>query len=111
MIRLKSYNQRWEYQAKALIICMGAKLRRLGWIGGSFRGRGVSYCATCDGAFYKDKYTAIVGGGDTAVEMPYSWHSMRGRCILFTGGMPSGLKILPDRLFRIRKSNTLGYGS
>ena len=48
---------------------MGAEAKTLGLDKDDlFRGRGVSYCATCDGAFYKDKYAAIVGGGDTAVE-------------------------------------------
>ena len=58
-----------EYQAKALILCMGAQPKMLGLEKEElFRGRGVSYCATCDGAFYKEKDVAIVGGGDTAVE-------------------------------------------
>ncbi len=57
------------YQAKTLILAMGAKPRTLGLKAEeTLRGRGVSYCATCDGALYKDKTAAIVGGGDTAVE-------------------------------------------
>ncbi|MBQ4518173.1 MAG: thioredoxin-disulfide reductase [Clostridia bacterium] len=55
--------------AKAFIACMGAQPRTLGVPGeDAFRGRGVSYCATCDGALYKDKTVAVVGGGDTALE-------------------------------------------
>ncbi len=54
---------------KTFIACMGAKPRRLGIPGeDELRGRGVSYCATCDGALYKNKTTAVIGGGDTALE-------------------------------------------
>ncbi|WP_094550715.1 thioredoxin-disulfide reductase [Petroclostridium xylanilyticum] len=57
------------YQAKALILAMGANPKELGLEKErKFRGAGVSYCATCDGAFYRDKVVAVVGGGDTAVE-------------------------------------------
>lgn len=56
-----------EYFAKALIIATGAKNRSLGAKGEKeFTGRGVSYCATCDGAFYRGKKVAVVGGGNTA---------------------------------------------
>ncbi len=56
-----------EITAKAVILAMGASPRLLGVSGeNKFRGRGVSYCATCDGAFFKEKTTVIVGGGDTA---------------------------------------------
>ena len=56
-----------EYFAKALIIATGAKNRALGATGEKeFTGRGVSYCATCDGAFYRGKKVAVVGGGNTA---------------------------------------------
>ena len=56
-------------QAKSVILCMGAMPRLLGVAGEDrFRGRGVSYCATCDGAFYKGKDVAVIGGGDTAAE-------------------------------------------
>ena len=58
-----------DWQAKAVILCMGAEPRSLGVAReDELRGRGVSYCATCDGAFYQDKTVAVVGGGDTACE-------------------------------------------
>ena len=54
---------------KAVILATGAKPKFLGVEGeGKFHGRGVSYCATCDGAFFRDKTVAVVGGGDSAVE-------------------------------------------
>ncbi|OIQ54106.1 thioredoxin-disulfide reductase [Neomoorella thermoacetica] len=58
-----------EYEARAVIIASGAHPRPLGVPGeAELRGRGVSYCATCDGAFFRDKKVAVVGGGDSAVE-------------------------------------------
>lgn len=58
-----------EIRAKAIILCMGAEPRKLGVPGETeLTGQGVSYCATCDGAFFRGKEVAIVGGGDTAVE-------------------------------------------
>lgn len=58
-----------EFRTKSVIIATGAKPMKLGVKGEEeFTGRGVSYCAVCDGAFYKDKVVAIVGGGNSAVE-------------------------------------------
>lgn len=58
-----------EHKAKAIILANGVERRKLGCEGEEkFTGRGVSYCATCDGAFFKDKEVAIVGGGNTALE-------------------------------------------
>ncbi|MBE6157302.1 MAG: thioredoxin-disulfide reductase [Firmicutes bacterium] len=58
-----------EYNAKSIIIATGAENRKLNIEKESeYVGRGVSYCATCDGAFYKNKEVAIVGGGNTALE-------------------------------------------
>lgn len=57
-----------EITAKAIILCTGASPRKLGVLGEEkFVGRGVSYCALCDGAFYKDKNVLVVGGGNTAI--------------------------------------------
>lgn len=57
------------YVCKSLILCMGASPRTLGLDKEDrFRGFGVSYCAVCDAAFYKDKTVAVVGGGNTAAE-------------------------------------------
>lgn len=58
-----------EYRAKAVIIASGAKPRPIGCPGEKeLVGRGVSYCATCDAAFFEDMEVYVVGGGDTAVE-------------------------------------------
>ncbi|MFA5780539.1 MAG: thioredoxin-disulfide reductase [Elusimicrobiota bacterium] len=57
------------YSALSLIIATGAKPKQLGIPGEKeFMGRGVSYCATCDAALYKNKTVAVIGGGDTAIE-------------------------------------------
>ena len=57
------------YEAKAVIIASGATHSKLGAQGeNQFAGMGVSYCATCDGAFYRGKDVLVVGGGDVAVE-------------------------------------------
>lgn len=56
-------------EARTVILAMGAESRKLGVKGEKeYTGRGVSYCATCDGAFYTDKPIMMVGGGDTAIE-------------------------------------------
>ena len=57
------------YKARTVILAMGAEHKKLACPGEEeLGGRGVSYCATCDAAFYKDKTTVIVGGGDSAME-------------------------------------------
>ena len=58
------------YQARAVVLAMGAEHKKLGVPGEEELGygRGVSYCATCDAAFFKDRETIIVGGGDSAME-------------------------------------------
>jgi thioredoxin reductase (NADPH) len=58
-----------EHRARSVILAMGAEHRKLGIPGEEeLGGRGVSYCATCDAAFFKDAQTVIVGGGDSAME-------------------------------------------
>ncbi len=64
---IKTTNE--EFKVKVVVIATGANPSKLG-VDGEARltGRGVSYCATCDGALYRDKIVAVVGGGDSAVE-------------------------------------------
>lgn len=58
-----------EIEGKTVIIASGASARKLGVENeNEFIGKGVSYCATCDGAFFKDKTVAVIGGGNTAAE-------------------------------------------
>lgn len=73
-VNLKTYPFELEthgptYKAKSLILCTGTSSRKLGVPGEQgFIGRGVSFCATCDGYFYKDKTVVVVGGGDSALD-------------------------------------------
>ena len=58
-----------EYRAKSVIIATGARPRKLGLeLEEDLQGRGVSYCATCDGNFFRDQVVAVVGGGNSALE-------------------------------------------
>src|SRR5512136_3244628 len=58
-----------EVEAPAVIVATGARPRELGIPGESkFKGRGISYCATCDGAYFDDKEIHVIGGGNSAVE-------------------------------------------
>jgi len=58
-----------EYRAKAVIVSTGASARQLGLPSEqSLQGKGVTYCAVCDGAFYRDREIVVVGGGDSAME-------------------------------------------
>lgn len=58
-----------EYEARAVIIATGANPRKLGLEGElTFGGKGVSYCATCDGPFFRNQEIVVVGGGDSAIE-------------------------------------------
>ena len=58
-----------EYEAKAVIIAVGVKHRQTGLENeNSLVGRGISYCATCDGAFYRNKTVAVLGGGNSALQ-------------------------------------------
>ena len=69
LLAKKIYTKEFEFSAKTIIIATGAQPMKLGVNGEKeFIGRGVSYCAVCDGAFYKDKIVAVVGGGNSAIE-------------------------------------------
>lgn len=58
-----------EHHARTVVLAMGAEHKKLGVVGEEeLSGRGVSYCATCDAAFFREKVTVIVGGGDSAME-------------------------------------------
>ena len=76
VIKLRMENGEWkintsqnEYISKTLIVATGATPKKAGFEGEvEYTGKGVSYCAVCDGFFYKNKVVAVIGGGDTALE-------------------------------------------
>ena len=63
------HHDRGDTKAKSVIACMGATPRPAGFVGeDTYRGRGVSYCATCDGMFFRGKHVFVIGGGNAACE-------------------------------------------
>lgn len=89
-----------KLRAKTVIAATGASLKKLGIPGEErFFGRGVSYCATCDGAFYKDRVTAVIGGGDTALEEAHFLTRFSSRVhLIHRRNEFRGTKVLQDRV-------------
>jgi thioredoxin reductase (NADPH) len=72
-----------QFSAESVIVATGAEPRRLGLTSeDAFEGRGVCYCAICDGPFFRDKRVAVVGGGDTAAEEALTLSSLAESVIL-----------------------------
>ncbi|MFH1287608.1 MAG: thioredoxin-disulfide reductase [bacterium] len=89
-------------QCNAIIIACGAKPNELGVPGEKkFRGKGVSYCATCDGAFFKNKDIMVVGGGDAALEEAIFLAKFTNKVFLIhRRDQFRGAKILQERVSR-----------
>ena len=94
-----------EFRAKTVIIATGAQPMKLGVPGEKeFVGRGVSYCAVCDGAFYKDKTVAVVGGGNSAVEEAMYLTKFANKVyIIHRRGELRADKIVQERAFKNEK--------
>jgi len=112
VLRLEKMNEGWnvvagrnQYQTRTVIIATGSVHRRLGLENEmKFVGRGVSYCATCDGAFFRDKNVAVVGGGDWALtEALFLTKFCRSVAVIHRRDQFRGEKILQERLFANEK--------
>jgi len=99
----KLFGDNAEYTCDALIIATGASAKYLGLPSEeTFRGRGVSACATCDGFFYRNKPVAVVGGGNTAVEEALYLSNIASHVTLIhRRDKLKAEKILQDRLFAL----------
>jgi len=89
------------YRCEALIICTGTEYRKLGVPGEKeFAGKGVSYCATCDGAFFQDSQIFVVGGGDSALtEALFLTKFAKELTIIHRRDALRGTKIYQERVF------------
>lgn len=94
-----------EYKTRAIIITTGAEYKKMGVPGeNELGGRGVSYCAVCDGAFFKNKNLIVVGGGDSAVEEGmYLTRFAEKVTIVHRRDKLRAQKILQDRAFANEK--------
>jgi len=91
------------YQTKTVIIATGASHRKLGAPGEEeLAGMGVSYCATCDGAFFRNKVTAVIGGGDVAIEDAIFLSRLCKKVyVIHRRGQLRGARSLQDKLFSL----------
>ncbi|MGX7058671.1 thioredoxin-disulfide reductase [Vagococcus humatus] len=94
-----------QYETKAVIIASGCDHRQLGVPGEEdYSGRGVSYCAVCDGAFFRNKHLAVIGGGDSAVEEGSYLTQMASKVtIVHRRDQLRAQKVLQDRAFKNEK--------
>ena len=90
-----------DYLTYAVIIATGASWRKVGIPGEeNFAGRGVSYCATCDGPFYRNKEVTVIGGGDTAIqEAIFLTHFAQRVTVIHRRNRLRAAKILQKRAF------------
>ena len=90
-----------RYVCEVLIICTGTEYRKLGIPGEKeFAGKGVSYCATCDGAFFQDNQIVVVGGGDSALtEALYLTKFVKEVTLVHRRDTLRGTKIYQERVF------------
>ena len=87
-----------EYRTKSLILCTGARPRFLEVPGEQeYTGKGVSYCATCDGFFFRGKELVVVGGGDSALEEGLFPDQVRNQC---EDSCTDGTSCVPARFCR-----------
>lgn len=98
-----------EYRTRAVIIATGASYRKLGLPGEErLTGRGISYCATCDGAFFRDRDVAVVGGGDNALtEAIFLTRFCRKLYLIHRRDRFRAIKILQERVFSNPKIEVL----
>ena len=98
-----------EIKAKTVIWAAGSTPRKLGVSGeAEFVGRGVSYCAVCDGAFFKDRVVAVVGGGDSALEEALYLTKFASKVyIIHRRDKFRAVKLLQDRVFKNEKIEPL----
>ncbi|KEO81360.1 thioredoxin-disulfide reductase [Tumebacillus flagellatus] len=101
----KVITSRGEYLTKTIVLTPGAEPKKLGVPGeDELRGRGVSYCATCDGAFFRGKELVVIGGGDSAVEEGiYLTRHASKVTIIHRRDQLRAQKILQDRAFANEK--------
>jgi len=94
-----------DYAALSVIVATGANWRRIGVPGEDrFAGKGVSYCATCDGPFYRNKEVVVIGAGDTAIqEALFLSHLVRKVTIVHRRNRLRATKCLQDRALADRK--------
>jgi len=95
--------------AKTIILCTGAKPRKLDIPGeNEFSGRGVSYCATCDGPFYRNQEIAVVGGGNTAIQDALHLTKFAAKVtVIHRRGELRATKILQEKAFCNQKIDFL----
>ena len=98
-----------EYEAKTVIIASGANAKKSGVSGEKeFTGKGVSYCATCDGPFFKNKEIAVIGGGDSALQEALYLTKFASKVnLIHRRNEFRAAKILQEKVFKETKINII----